>query len=288
MLCCLTAPFRRGAQTTPPPTPHTPHPHSGKCKQTFRGHGDSVNQVTWVPYTNTLFTASADRTLSLWDARTGMVASTFYGHTSGRHAPWSPLLLLLLLSVDHPSSHPHKRTPTRTRTHTHTHTCLRHAGVNACAVSARGDQFFSADLAGTLKWWDTRMVSEQSSYTFPGGEASTSHITLDPSGGLVVCAMTDGSVRFVEAGMGAGSKALTARKEALLGAGGSEGAQWAAFDKTAKYLVVAGSGRWRGGVARVPYCCVLRTCCGCSRSRCARMIAPPPCHTDGSCQIFDN
>ena len=52
----------------------------GKCKQTLRGHVDAVNCVTWVPYTNTVCTGSADKTVSLWDARANFCVQTFYGH----------------------------------------------------------------------------------------------------------------------------------------------------------------------------------------------------------------
>ena len=38
--------------------------------QTLRGHSDSVNKVVFIPYSNTLVTGSADKTLSLWDVRT--------------------------------------------------------------------------------------------------------------------------------------------------------------------------------------------------------------------------
>ncbi|KAL2916767.1 hypothetical protein HK105_203546 [Polyrhizophydium stewartii] len=50
--------------------------------QTFRGHADSVNHVGWQPFTNTLFTCSGDKTVSFWDARTGLCAQTFFGHTN--------------------------------------------------------------------------------------------------------------------------------------------------------------------------------------------------------------
>ena len=37
---------------------------------TLRGHADSVNSVQLLPYSNSLATGSADKTVSLWDART--------------------------------------------------------------------------------------------------------------------------------------------------------------------------------------------------------------------------
>ena len=45
-------------------------PYSERCRNTLRGHADSVNSIVFLPYSNTLLTCSADKTLSLWDART--------------------------------------------------------------------------------------------------------------------------------------------------------------------------------------------------------------------------
>ena len=44
--------------------------NSLRCRYTLRGHADSVNSIEFLPYSNTLLTCSADKTLSLWDART--------------------------------------------------------------------------------------------------------------------------------------------------------------------------------------------------------------------------
>lgn len=53
-----------------------------RCRQTFRGHVDSVNDVRFLPFSNLLCTASGDKTVSLWDARTGHCVQTFFGHTN--------------------------------------------------------------------------------------------------------------------------------------------------------------------------------------------------------------
>merc|ERR1719410_1440159 len=53
-----------------------------KCRQTFRGHLDSVNYVAFQPYSNNLVTASGDKTVSLWDLRSGLCVQTFYGHAN--------------------------------------------------------------------------------------------------------------------------------------------------------------------------------------------------------------
>ena len=41
-----------------------------RCRYTMRGHTESVNAVEFLPYSNILITCSADKTVSIWDART--------------------------------------------------------------------------------------------------------------------------------------------------------------------------------------------------------------------------
>lgn len=41
-----------------------------RCRFTLRGHADSVNTIEFLPFSNTLLSSSADKTVSLWDART--------------------------------------------------------------------------------------------------------------------------------------------------------------------------------------------------------------------------
>ena len=50
--------------------------NSLRCRYTLRGHTDSVNSIEFLPFSNTLLTCSADKTLSLWDARMVSVFST--------------------------------------------------------------------------------------------------------------------------------------------------------------------------------------------------------------------
>ena len=51
-----------------------------KHRYTFRGHVDSVNLCTFKPYSNIFASASADKTISLWDIKSGLCVQTFYGH----------------------------------------------------------------------------------------------------------------------------------------------------------------------------------------------------------------
>lgn len=57
-------------------SPYKPSSHltiksyRGVCVSTLRGHADSVNALSFMTYSNTLLTTSADKTVSMWDLRT--------------------------------------------------------------------------------------------------------------------------------------------------------------------------------------------------------------------------
>eukprot|EP00981_Chlorochromonas_danica_P011936 scaffold4349_cov178-Ochromonas_danica.AAC.4 len=51
-------------------------------RSTLRGHVDSVNAAVWQPATANVVTASGDKTVSVWDGRTGLCVQTLYGHSN--------------------------------------------------------------------------------------------------------------------------------------------------------------------------------------------------------------
>ena len=71
-----------------------------RCRNTLRGHADSVNSIMFLPFSNTLVTCSADKTISLWDARTGLCAQTLYGHVhSINHVAFNNKVILKVIVV---------------------------------------------------------------------------------------------------------------------------------------------------------------------------------------------
>merc|ERR1712224_348685 len=52
-----------------------------RCRQTLRGHVDSVNACAWQPFSNNICTASGDKTVSIWDARTVTEIGTIHVST---------------------------------------------------------------------------------------------------------------------------------------------------------------------------------------------------------------
>jgi len=53
---------------------------AAKCRQTYRGHVDSVNCVAFQPYSSHMVSGSGDKTISFWDLRSALCIQTFYGH----------------------------------------------------------------------------------------------------------------------------------------------------------------------------------------------------------------
>jgi hypothetical protein len=51
-----------------------------KCRNTYMGHTDSVNKITFQPFTNYFASCAADKSISIWDMRLGLTVQTFYGH----------------------------------------------------------------------------------------------------------------------------------------------------------------------------------------------------------------
>jgi WD40 repeat protein len=66
----------------------------------LRGHVDSVNHVQWQPCSAALCTASSDKTVSVWDARSGLCTQTFYGHANSCNAAVFNLAGTVVASTD--------------------------------------------------------------------------------------------------------------------------------------------------------------------------------------------
>ncbi|VDI53825.1 THO complex subunit 3, partial [Mytilus galloprovincialis] len=70
---------------------HNPNSELSSKDLTFRGHGDSVDQLCWHPKNpDQLVTASGDKTVRIWDARTNKAVATVNTKGENINICWSP------------------------------------------------------------------------------------------------------------------------------------------------------------------------------------------------------
>lgn len=77
----------------PLPQPITPPAHLILLSSCLVGHTGAVRSVAWSPDGTLVASASADRTVRLWDASTGQAVRTLAGHTDAVFsvARWHPV-----------------------------------------------------------------------------------------------------------------------------------------------------------------------------------------------------
>ncbi|MFM6248968.1 MAG: trypsin-like peptidase domain-containing protein, partial [Dolichospermum sp.] len=79
------------SQPTPTPQPNPDNTFNFTLAQTLTDHSDDVNSVAWSPNGRTLASGSSDKTIKIWDGRTGNLLRTLSGHSdSVLSVAWSP------------------------------------------------------------------------------------------------------------------------------------------------------------------------------------------------------
>jgi WD40 repeat protein len=185
----------------------------------INGHTGSIRGCTIVPGSNHIVSASADKTVRVWDV-TGKVIATLAGHRDWVNACDASRDARLLVS----GSSDKTLRFWDTRTWSRRLTIMAHGdSVNACRFSLDGGRVASASSDGTVKLWDVatlrdawesptfteelRSLGQVEHYLAPTILAAHEHSVNDcvffPDGSRVVSASSDRSIRVWDAESGA-------------------------------------------------------------------------------------
>ena len=177
--------------------------HNVAAPNTLGGHAYTVNDVSFSPDGKLLVSASADKTLKLWDASTGKEIKTLTGHTNGVNGiSFSPDgKLLASASRDKTLKLWNTSTGKEVKTLTgHTDEVI--------AVSFSPDSKFlaSASDGGIIKLWDASTGKEIK--TLDGHTNGVNGVSFSPDGKLLASANSDNTVKLWNTSTGKEIKTL--------------------------------------------------------------------------------
>jgi WD40 repeat protein len=174
---------------------------------TLRGHTGRVSAVSYSPDGARIASASADRTVKVWDTQSGTEVATLRGHAGPVTAvSYSPDGSRLASA----SGEPDKAGEVRVwdaRSGTEVATLRGHAGpVSAVSYSPDGTRLATASHDGTVKVWDARSGAELASLRGHAGPVSA--VSYSPDGSRLATASEDNTVRVWDARSGAEAATL--------------------------------------------------------------------------------
>jgi WD40 repeat protein len=175
--------------------PDLPHP---ALIRTLQGHTSWVNGCAVSPRGDYIVSASNDRTLKVWDARTGAVRFTLEGHTGPvRGCAVSPQGDFIVSASDDWTLKVWDARTGAVRFTLEGHTDW----VRGCAVSPQADFIVSASHDWTLKVWDSRTGAVR--FTLEGHTSRVRGCAVSPQGDFIVSASHDWTLKVWDAHTGA-------------------------------------------------------------------------------------
>ncbi|MEG4913976.1 WD40 domain-containing protein [Microcoleus sp. B7-D4] len=162
-----------------------------KERNSLEGHFASVNSVAISPDGKTLASASADKTIKLWNLQTHKLLATITGHTNSVYAvSFSPNGKLLATGSDDNTV---KLWDTTTGKQIITITGHTNS-VNAVSFSPDGKLLVTGSADNTVKLWDT--TTGKQIITITGHTNSVNAVSFSPDGKTLASASYDNTIKL--------------------------------------------------------------------------------------------
>ncbi|KAF9356631.1 hypothetical protein BGX26_004980 [Mortierella sp. AD094] len=184
---------------------------TGECHQTL-SHSDYVESIAFSPTGDRIASGGGDKTLRLWDVKTGACLLTLTGHTS-------PIQSLDFSPIEAQIASGGAADKTLRLWDIETGACIRTlighmAWIQSIAYSSKGDRIVSGSYDGTARLWDSKTGA--CLHVFSGHDDAVMSVAYSPNGSRIVSCSGDSTVRTWEVETGECLEILRGHSEWLL------------------------------------------------------------------------